>query len=74
MTDETDDKIVPFPVKRHSPVVTSKMAGKIKTMIDIGMNQHDIAAYFKINQGRISEIKTGLKYPGVEPTQPDFFQ
>ena len=38
------------------------------------LNQHDIAARYRINQGRISEIKTGLKFPGVEPAQLDFFR
>lgn len=45
------------------------MAAEIKVMLRAGMCQHDIAAHFKINQGRVSEINTGLKYHGVEPVQ-----
>ena len=36
------------------------------------MCQHDIAAFFRINQGRISEVNTGLRFPGVEPVQIEF--
>lgn len=31
-----------------------------------GMYQHDIAAHLGVNQGRISEILTGKRYPGSE--------
>jgi hypothetical protein len=37
------------------------------------MTQHDIAAHFKINQGRVSEINTGMKFPGVSSSQLDLF-
>ncbi len=68
-------EILPFPKKRKSPVVTPEMAAEIKAMLIAGtLNQHDIAARYRINQGRISEIKTGLKFPGVEPAQLDFFR
>jgi len=29
--------------------------------MDVGAAQHDIAAEFRINQGRVSEVKTGLR-------------
>ncbi|RWF78261.1 MAG: hypothetical protein EOS26_05860 [Mesorhizobium sp.] len=61
--------IIPMPRKRKSPPVTPEMAAKIKTLLDTGMCQHDIAAFFRINQGRISEINTGRKFPGVERVQ-----
>ena len=48
------------------------MAAKIKTLSDTGMCQHDMAAFFRISQGRVSEVNTGMKYPGIEPAQPEF--
>jgi len=65
--------IVLYPKKRRSPVVTPEMAAQIKAMLDAGMCQHDIAAFFGINQGRVSEINTGMKFPGVEPAQGELF-
>lgn len=60
---------VPYPRKRRSPEVTPEMAAAIKAMLKAGICQHDIAAYFKINQGRVSEINTGMKFPEVAPAQ-----
>ncbi len=65
--------IVRFPKKRKSPPVTPAMAAKIKSLLKIGIYQHDIAAMFKLNQGRISEINTGMKFPKIEPHQGDLF-
>jgi hypothetical protein len=41
------------------------MAAKIKSYLLDNLAQHDIAAMFGINQGRISEIKTGKKFGDV---------
>lgn len=60
---------IAYPLGRKSPPVTPEMAAKIKTLLKAGMAQHDIAAQFGINQGRVSEIKTGFKFPGIEPAQ-----
>ncbi|MEQ8451626.1 MAG: hypothetical protein RIB97_18310 [Nitratireductor sp.] len=66
--------IVPFPRKRKSPPVTPEMASKIKALLDYGLSQQDIATIFRINQGRISEINTGMKFPGIRPSdQLDLF-
>lgn len=54
-------------MKRKSPVVTQDMAAKIKRYLLEDMAQHDIAALFKINQGRVSEIKNGKKFGNVLP-------
>ncbi|MDX0702704.1 hypothetical protein GOD03_20960 [Sinorhizobium medicae] len=43
------------------------MAAKIKRYLLNNMAQHEIAAMFKINQGRVSEIKTGKKFGDVAP-------
>lgn len=65
--------IFPFPRRRRSPGVTPEMAAKIKFLLGLGLTQHDIAARFGINQGRVSEINTGMIFPGVEPKQLDLF-
>jgi hypothetical protein len=63
--------VIPYPRKRKSPPVTPEMAAKIKALIEVGICQHDIAAHFKINQGRVSEINTGMRFPGIEPVQTE---
>ena len=40
-----------------------------KGMLARGDRQHDIAAYVGVNGGRIGEISTGMRGPGV-PTAP----
>jgi hypothetical protein len=54
-------------MSKVSPAVTPEMAAKIKHYLITDMAQHDIAAMFKINQGRVSEIKTGKKFGDVAP-------
>ena len=62
--------LLPFPQRRRSPRVSREMAAKIKTLLKTGMAQHDIAARFGINQGRVSEINTGKhRHADVEPAQ-----
>ena len=48
---------------RRSPPVTFEMAVAILIMIKKGMMQHDIAACFGINQGRVSEVVNGRLHP-----------
>lgn len=62
-------KIVPFPRKR-SPRLTMEMADEIRSLARIGMMQHDIAAQVGVNQGRVSEVLTGKRFP---PREPDLF-
>lgn len=60
---------------RSSPPVTAEMAARIKALLRRGIHQHQIAARFGINQGRVSEIKTGKRYGLVPPARdlpPDF--
>ncbi len=54
-------------MRRVSPDVTPQMAAEIKRYLLNNMAQHEIAAMFKINQGRVSEIKTGKKFGDVMP-------
>lgn len=37
---------------------------EIWLMLFRGMHQHDIAAEYGFNQGRIAEVKSGLRHPG----------
>lgn len=40
-------------------------AAIVKGMLARGDRQHDIAAWFGVNGGRIGEISTGAKFPNV---------
>ncbi|WP_315924265.1 hypothetical protein [Mesorhizobium sp. SP-1A] len=62
---------LPYPRRRRSPKVSPEMAAKIKTMLAHGMAQHDIAARFGINQGRVSEVNNGKRHPDVPPAPID---
>tara|TARA_E500000318_G_C3488305_1_gene183292 strand:+ start:539 stop:733 length:195 start_codon:yes stop_codon:yes gene_type:complete len=55
-------------MKPRSPEVTEEMACQIKALVlDHGLLQHQAAAVFGINQGRVSEVMSGKRYPGVPP-------
>ncbi|SHL47102.1 hypothetical protein [Bradyrhizobium lablabi] len=47
--------------------LNSSDASIIKGMLGRGDRQHDIAAWFGVNGGRIAEIATGAKFPGACP-------
>ena len=50
--------------RRHSPPVTEEMAAIIRTLYFVEKwLQHDIAAHFGINQGRVSEVINGKRFP-----------
>ncbi|EHK53642.1 hypothetical protein [Allomesorhizobium alhagi] len=51
--------------------LTEDDAALVKGMIARGDRQHDIAAWFGVNGGRIGEIATGYRFGDVEaaPTQ-----
>jgi len=42
-----------------SPPITEEIKDKILELLGSGLYQHQIAALLGINQGRVSEIKTG---------------
>lgn len=48
-----------------TPPVTPEMAAYIKLLRQKGLHQHKIAACFGINQGRVSEVLTGKRFPQV---------
>ena len=49
--------------------LTSRDAAIAKGMLERGDRQHDIAAYFGVNGGRIAEIATGQKFSHVQPAR-----
>lgn len=49
------------------PHLSAADAAIIKAMLVRGDRQSDIAAYFKVNGGRISEINTGKRFTNVPP-------
>ena len=52
------------PTKRGSPRLTAEMADLIrKLVIDEGLMQHEAAARLGINQGRVSEVINGHRFP-----------
>ncbi len=52
--------------KPSGVVLTTNDAAIVKGMLARGDRQHDIAAWFGVNGGRIAEIATGARYRGVE--------
>lgn len=60
--------------RKPSPPVTSQMAAEIRFLRQQkGLYNHQIAALFGINQGRVSEVLTGKRFPEVPPAQGSFF-
>lgn len=41
---------------------------RIKGLLIKGIHQHRIAAMYDLNQGRISEIATGKRWPDIQPS------
>lgn len=51
-----------------SPRMNPELAAKIKALLNEGLQQHQVAAILKINQGRVSEVNTGKIYETVKPS------
>jgi hypothetical protein len=51
--------------------LTESEAATAKGMLLRGDRQHDIAAWFGVNGGRIGDISTGKKFPNVAPEIAD---
>lgn len=47
--------------------LTSVDAAIVKGMLARGDRQHDIAAWFGVNGGRVADINTGRTFPEVKP-------
>lgn len=57
-----------------SPTVTAEMAAQIRYLKnEKKLYNHQIAALFGINQGRVSEVLTGQKFPDTPPAQGSLF-
>jgi hypothetical protein len=54
-------------MKKYQARLTANDAALVKGMIARGDLQSDIAAYFRTNSGRISEINTGQKFREIPP-------
>jgi hypothetical protein len=50
---------------KPTPRLTAADAAVVKAMLTRGDRQSDIAAFFKVNAGRISEINTGKAFVTV---------
>ena len=60
--------------RKPSLPVTPQMAAEIRFLRQQkGLYNHQIAALFGINQGRVSEVLTGKRFPEVPPAQGSFF-
>ncbi|MBN8808762.1 MAG: hypothetical protein J0I47_11115 [Sphingomonas sp.] len=60
--------------RKSSPPVTAEMAAEIRFLrAKKGLYNHQIAALFGINQGRVSEVLTGKRFPAVPPAQGSLF-
>jgi hypothetical protein len=55
--------------------LTQDVIATIKRALSAGYLQHRIAAYFDLNQGRVSEVNRGKRGAGIPPADtlpPDF--
>lgn len=60
--------------RKPSPSVTAEMAAQIRYLKKVkGLYNHQIAAHFGINQGRVSEVMTGKRHPNVPAAQGELF-
>lgn len=58
------------PIK-PTPPMSAALAAKALTLVRMGLKQHQVAAVLGLNQGRISEVVNGKRYPGAKPCPPD---
>jgi len=55
--------------RRVSAPLTPLIAAQIKRLArDTDLAQHEIAAQLQLNQGRVSEVLSGKKFPEVRPS------
>ena len=59
--------------RRSSPSVSPEMAGHIKFLVKVkGLYQHQAAALLNLNQGRVSEVIRGKRYPDAPAIRGPF--
>jgi len=62
-----------MPPKPSTPMSQS-IADEIRRLKrEEGLYNHEIAARLSLNQGRVSEVLTGKRFPEVKPAQRDLF-
>jgi predicted XRE-type DNA-binding protein len=55
--------------RRVSISLSADLAAEIKRLArDTDLAQHEIAAQLHLNQGRVSEVLTGKRFPEVRPS------
>lgn len=53
--------------RKKSTPITPELAATIKYLHkELKLYQHQIASVFGVNQGRVSEVMTGKRFPEVE--------
>lgn len=60
--------------KRAAPsgmTLNQRDAAIVKGMLARGDRQHDIAAWFGVNGGRVAEIANSTRFPHVEPAKEE---
>ena len=56
-----------MPIK-DTPPMTAELAAKALTLVKtLKLKQHQAAAFLGVNQGRISEVLNGKRFPGTTP-------
>jgi hypothetical protein len=53
--------------------MSQKVADEIRRLKRQGWFNHEIAAALNINQGRVSEVLTGKRFPEAKPAQRSLF-
>jgi hypothetical protein len=48
--------------------LTAEQAGIVKGLLARGEKQHDVAAFFGVNAGRVAEVAKGYKFADVPPS------
>ena len=57
------------PKRRMTPTMTAELAARAKYLVEVeGLLQHQAAAILGVNQGRVSEVMTGKRWPEVPPS------
>ena len=57
------------PIK-PTPPMTAELASKALALVKLGFKQHQAAAILNLNQGRVSEVVTGKRFPSAKPCDP----
>ena len=57
--------------KKSGIKISADDAAIVKGMLGRGDRQHDVAAWFGVNVGRIAEIATGEEFAGVKTAKTD---